>query len=166
MEKEMLMQAQPQKEHAWLQKLVGEWTFEAESLMGPGQPAGRSQGSERVRSLGGLWVLAEGCGEMPGGGSGTTLIALGYDPARKRFVGTFLGSMMTHLWVYDGELDPTGKVLTLDTEGPSFTDEGKMVKYKDVIEIRSDDHRVLSSLALGDDGTWHRFMTANYRRTK
>jgi Protein of unknown function (DUF1579) len=41
---------------------------------------------------------------------------------------------------------------------------GKMTKYKDVIEFKSDDHRVLSSQMLGDDGKWHGFMTAHYRR--
>jgi hypothetical protein len=63
-------------------------------------------------------------------------------------------------------LDPSGKVLTLDTEGPSFTEEGKTAKYQDIIEVKSDDHRVLSSQSLGEDGKWHRFMTANYRRRK
>ena len=156
---------EPQKEHQWLQKLVGEWTFESECVMGPDQPPMKSSGSESVRSLGGLWTLGEGQGEMPGGGIGTTLMTLGYDPARKRFVGTFIGSMMTHLWVYDGALDPDGKVLTLDAEGPSFTGDGKLVKYQDIIEFKSDDHRVLSSQMLGDDGKWLRFMTANYRRS-
>ena len=33
------MQAQPQKEHEWLQKLVGEWTCEGEGTMGPDKPA-------------------------------------------------------------------------------------------------------------------------------
>jgi hypothetical protein len=157
---------EPQTEHQWLQKLVGDWTFESECVMGPDQPPMKSSGSESVRSLGGLWTLGEGRGEMPGGGIGTTLMTLGYDPARKRFVGTFVGSMMTHLWVYDGALDPDGKVLTLDAEGPSFVGDGKLVKYQDIIEFKSDDHRVLSSQALGDDGKWHRFMTANYRRSK
>lgn len=160
------MKLEPQKEHQWLQKLVGEWTYETEATMAPGKPPEKFTGTESVRSLGGVWVLCEGRCEMPGGGTGTTIMTLGYDPMKKRYLGTFIGSMMTHLWVYEGELDAAGRVLTLDTEGPSFTAEGKMTKYKDGIEIKSDDHRVLSSQALGDDGKWHGFMTANYRRRK
>lgn len=160
------MFAQPQKEHEWLNKLVGDWIYESECSMGPGQPPARSMGTEKVRSLGGLWAVCEGQGEMPGGGVGLTIMTLGYDPLRKRYIGTFIGSMMTHLWVYEGQLDRTGKILTLDTEGPSCTAEGQMTKYKDVIEFKSDDQRVLSSNMLGDDGQWHAFMTATYRRKK
>lgn len=160
------MKTEPQKEHRWLEQLVGEWTFETECVMGPDQPPVKHTGKESVRSLGGVWVLCEGRGEMPDGGIGTTLMTLGYDPMKKRFVGTFIGSMMTNLWVYEGSLDAAGKALTLDCEGPSFSAEGTMTKYKDTIEIKSAGHRVLSSQALGDDGKWHRFMTATYRKTK
>lgn len=160
------MHVEPQKEHEWLHKFVGEWTSEAERVMGPDQPPAKFTGTESVRSLGGVWVMCEGQGEMPGGGAATTILTLGYDPVRKRYVGTFLGSMMTHLWLYDGSLDPAGKVLTLDTEGPNCAVEGTMAKYKDVIEFQSDDHRVLTSHMRGEDGTWHGFMTAHYRRTR
>jgi hypothetical protein len=160
------MHAEPQQEHHWLQKLVGEWAYESEALMGPDQPPAKFTGTESVRSLGGLWVLAEGQGEMPGGGTATMLMTLGFDPQRKRFVGTWIGSMMTNLWVYDGRLDAAGTVLTLDAEGPSMAGDGKTAKYQDVIEVKSADHRVLASQMLGDDGKWHRFMTAHYRRKK
>jgi len=161
----MTCNAEPQKEHQWLQKLVGEWTYETECHMGPDQPS-KFTGSEKVRSLGGLWIIAEGEGEMPGGGKANMIMTLGYDPQQKRYVGTWIGSMMTHLWVYDGSMDATGKILTLAAEGPSFTTEGKMGKYRDVIEIKTDNHRILSSHFLGDDGKWQQFMTAHYRRKK
>ena len=160
------MQAEPQKEHQWLQKLVGEWTYEHEAPAEPGKPAEKWTGTESVRSLGGLWVQAEGQGEMPGGGTATMQMTLGYDPQRQRYVGTWIGSMMTHLWVYDGELDAAERVLTLNAEGPDMATEGKMAKYQDIIEFKSDDHRVLTSRVLGDDGQWHQFMTANYYRRK
>lgn len=156
--------SEPRKEHQWLQKLVGEWTYETEVIMGADQPLEKSTGTETVRSLGDLWVLAEGQGEMPGCGVATTLMTLGYDSQKQRYVGTWVGSMMTYLWIYDGELDASETVLTLNSEGPSMSGENKMANYKDVIEVKSDDHRVMTSHALGEDGQWHQFMTAHYRR--
>jgi hypothetical protein len=158
------MQAQPQKEHQWLQQLVGEWTYETEASMGADQPPAKATGTERVRSLGDLWVLAEGHGEMPGCGEATTVMTLGYDPQKQRYIGTWVGSMMTYLWRYDGELDPAVNKLTLDSEGPSMSVEGEMAKYRDVIELKSDDYRVMTSYIWGDDQQWHQFMTAHYRR--
>jgi hypothetical protein len=156
--------AEPQAEHRWLQRLVGEWTCEGEAIMEPGTPPVKFESTESVRSLEGLWIVAEGHGEMPGCGSATMIMTLGYDPQKERFVGTFIGSMMTHLWLYNGSLDATEKVLTLDTEGPSMTSEGEMAKYRDVIEIKSDSHRVQTSHVLDEDGNWQQFMTAHYRR--
>jgi hypothetical protein len=158
------MQSEPQKEHQWLQTLVGEWTMEGECNMGPVQPPMKSKATEVVRSLGGLWFIAEGKGDMPDGSTCNTVMTLGYDPRTKRYVGTWIGSPMSHLWIYDGEVDASGKVLTLNTEGPSFTDQTKLARYKDVIEVKSDDHRILTSHALGEDGKWTHFMTAHYRR--
>ncbi len=165
------MHVEPQSEHRWLHKLVGEWTYVGDCSMGPDEPAMKNTGTESVRSLGGLWTIGDGKGEMPGVGTGYTVMTLGYDPAKKRFLGTFIGSMMTHLWIYDGSLDDSGKVLTLDAEGPSFTAdggivEGKLVKYQDTIEFKSDDHRTLSSRMLTDAGEWVGIMNADYHRTK
>jgi len=158
------MKTEPQREHEWLQQLVGEWTFEGEALMAPGQPREKFSGTESVRPLGELWILAEGESEMPEGGPAGMIMTLGYNPQRRRFVGTFITSMMTHLWVYDGSLDAAEEVLTLNTEGPDMSAAGKMAKFKDVIELQSDDHRVLTSYILGDDGKWHEVMTAHYYR--
>jgi hypothetical protein len=158
------MDIKPQKEHEWLQQLVGDWSFEGECIMGPDQPPMTSTGAESVRSIGGFWTQGEGSGEMPGGGAMTSVMTLGYDPQKQKFVGTFIASMMTHLWLYEGALDASGKVLTLDAEGPGFSGDGKMAKYKDVITLNSDGHRTLTSSVQGDDGTWTQFMTAHYRR--
>jgi hypothetical protein len=160
------MNSEPQREHQWLQKLVGEWSSEAEAIVRPDEPPMKSQGTESVRSLGGLWILAEGKGDMPGCGPATMMLTLGYDPQMKRFVGTWVGSMMTHLWVYEGVLDDSGHVLTLDTQGPGMEGGGKMARYQDIIEFKSDDHRTLASQVLGADGKWTRFMTAHYHRKR
>ena len=160
------MKVEPTKEHEWLQKLLGEWTWEHEAAMGPDQPVQKFVGTESVRSLGPAWVLCESQSTMPDGSPAQTIMTLGFDPPKKKFVGTFIGSMMTYLWVYEGELDPSGKKLILSAEGPAWTVEGKTAKYHDIIEFIDDDYRTLTSRQLGDDGQWREFMQAHYRRKK
>ncbi len=92
-----VMNSEPQKKHLWLHQLIGEWVYESEVLMGPAQPPEIGAGAEVVRSLGGLWAIAEGQGEMPGCGAATTIMTLGYDAQKQRYIGTWIGSMMTYL---------------------------------------------------------------------
>lgn len=166
MDNEMKIE-KPQKEHLWLQQLLGEWTFESEMEIAPGQPAMKSGGRESVRAIGGFWVLGECSSQMAGSDDmDTMLITLGYDPRQNAFVGNWVGSMMTNMWVYKGTLDASQKVLTLDTEGPSFSGDGKLARYQDVITIKSRNERTLHSQTRQDDGSWKRFMIATYRRVK
>lgn len=154
------MHAEPQMEHDWLQKLVGTWTSETQ------YEDKQLKGTEIGRTLGGLWVVCEGQSQMPGGGEGNTILTLGYDPQKKRFIGTWIGSMMTHLWIYDGALDETEKELTLESVGPHMERSGETATYRDVIEFKTDDHRTLTGMMLRDDGEWSELMTVHYRRAK
>src|SRR5215207_9489606 len=92
--KEKDMKSEPQEEHAWLKKLVGDWTYEGECVMGPDQPPSKSGGVETVRMLGDFWMVADGEGEMPGGGAAKMVMTLGFDPGKSRFVGSWYGTMM------------------------------------------------------------------------
>jgi hypothetical protein len=161
------MKIETQKQDSWLQNLVGEWTYEAQDLSTSDKPAEPVRGVETVRPLGGIWMLFEGRGDIPGAGTGTSLMTLGYDPEKGSYIGTWVGSMMSHLWVYErGALDAAKKILTLESEGPSFTGEGKTSKYRDFMESLDADRRVVASEVLGSDGKWTRFMISNYRRRK
>ena len=155
---------EPQAEHDWLRQLVGDWNVELEMAMGPDMPTEKSTGIERVRAIGDVWIVAEGEGEMPGGGTANVILTLGYDPAKGHFVGTFIGSMMTNMWVYEGKLDPAKNTLTLEAEGPSMAGDGTLSLYRDVIELKSSDHRVMTSSAPGPDGKYVSFMTQHARR--
>ncbi|MBM7324175.1 DUF1579 domain-containing protein, partial [Agrobacterium sp. S2] len=109
----------PQKEHEFLSRLVGDWVMVAgHEGYDPDDPDQRF--TETVRSIGGLWIIGEGSGRMPDGDRMTAVITVGFDPAKGNFVGTWVGSMMTHLWVYKGWLEEDGKTLTLEAEGPAF----------------------------------------------
>jgi Protein of unknown function (DUF1579) len=84
-------ECEPQKEHEWLHKLVGDWTYETVAPPEPGKPATKATGAE--------------------------------------------------------------------TAG-----DGNMTKYEDIIEFKSDDHRVLTARMLAPDGTWQQLMSVDYRR--
>ena len=157
------MKATITEHHAWLRQLVGEWRVEMPTMEG-GAP---SQGTETVRLLGEAWVLLEGRCPMPDGNMAFTQMTLGYDPAQRAFVGSWIGSMMNHLWVYrGGTLDAARRLLTLPSEGPAFDAPGKLVQYRDEIEIVDADERLLHGNVQREYGSWSRFMTARYRRTR
>lgn len=160
------MQVTKTAEHAWLQQMIGEWTGEGEASMGPGTDPMKWTVEETVRGIGEVWVQGESRGTMPDGQPSIMVITLGYDSERKRFTGTFVGSMMTHLWIYDGEFDSARNILTLNAEGPSMAGDGAMAKYQDIVEVKSPDHRLLRSRMQAADGTWNEFMVAHYRRRK
>lgn len=150
--------AKPQAEHGFLEKLVGTWEVTAKE-MGEGEVW-----TEVVRSLHGLWFIAEGSGRMPGGGDATTVMTLGYDPDRSRYVGTWIGSMMNHLWVYEGEVSADGTTLSLYASGPDFENPGKTGEYREQIVIQDEDHRIFNSSARQPDGHWKQFMEVHYSR--
>ncbi len=151
------------QEHAWLQKLVGDWTTVGEASMGPGVEPMRAEGTEHMRSIGGLWVLGEGSTTI-GGTTVTSLLTIGYDPSKGIFVGSWVDSMQTHMWTYVGKLDEAHTTLTLEAEGPDFGDTSKTARYRDVIELQGKDKKVMTSWVLGADGNWTSFMSAEYTR--
>lgn len=153
--------APPTDEHRWLARLAGEWSYEGRSI--PDDAACRMTGVETVRTWGDYWILAEAEGDA-GPSSMRSLITLGYDPDQGRFVGSFIGTMMTSFWPYQGALDADGRRLVLDSTGPSFDDPTRTAAYQDIIEIVSDDERLLRAQVQGDDGRWTEFMVTRYRR--
>jgi hypothetical protein len=159
--------ARPGREHRWLERLVGEWEFTPPLPPDMPEPPGvPGTFVQTFRSLHGIWIMGESSMPVPDGTIGTAVITLGYDPDKGRFVGTWIGSMMTHLWVYDGELDPDGRVLSLYSMGPDMGGTDRMLRYCDAIEMVNEDHHVLRSSVQDDDGEWREFMAVDYRRRR
>lgn len=155
----------PQKEHQWLNQLVGEWDTEGEVYMEPGKPPIKSTGTESARMLGGFWLVCDVNGEFMEMAMEAKL-TLGYDPEKKKYVGTWVDSMTSYLWNYEGSLDESGKILTLNTEGPCPQRGGQMTEFKEVIEIKNKNERVFTSSMQEDDGTWTKLVSVHYRRKK
>jgi hypothetical protein len=154
----MMEMPKPQAEHGFLQKMVGTWEVTAKDMTGD------DPWTEVVRSLHGIWFVAEGTGRMPGGGAATTVLTLGFDPAKGKYTGSWIGSMMSHMWVYEGDVSADGTTLSLYTTGPDFADPDKTGEYREQIVFTDDDHRIFTSSAKQPDGSWNQFMEARYAR--
>ena len=158
------MQEQAEKQHEWLEQLIGDWAFEHEATMPDGEKTGM-KGTESFRQLGKLWVVGELTSLLPDGSSMIAITTLGYDPRQNAFVGNWVGSPMTHMFIYNGHLDESGKILTLDTSGPGIEDPNKTADYQDIIEMVSANERRFCSQVKNADGSWTRFMEGVFTRT-
>ena len=153
----------PHPEHAWLGKFVGEWTAEVAIFNVAGQPPEKSTGAESVRAVGGFWILAENTGTVMGQPF-TGIMTLGYSPERQRYIGSWVDSMASHLWTYDGTVDDSGNRLTLEAEGPCPMKGGALANFRETVEFVDDDHRVFTSAMQAEDGSWDPKMVIHYHR--
>ena len=149
----------PQAEHLALARMVGIWDVKS-SVTGPD-----ARWTETCRSLNGMWYIAEGEGDVPGG-TAKTILTVGYDPDKGKYVGTWLGSMMGMLWTYEGEFSADGKTLSLYTTGPDCEIEGKTADYREQIVFQDDDHRLFTSATKQPDGSWKTFQNLDYTRIR
>jgi hypothetical protein len=134
----------PGPEHAMLKKDVGTWDATVEMFMAPGAPPAVSKGTETVTMMGGFWQLTEFRSEMMGEpfeGRGT----MGYDPAKKKFVGTWVDTMAPAHYTVEGTYDAATKTLTGWMDGPDQT--GVVTKTKETTEWKDADTRVFTMYA-------------------
>lgn len=135
---------------AFLDRLVGRWTYDGHSLPEDGK---RRRGVETV-SRRGRWLVIED-GE-------DARFQLAFDPETGRVTGDFVNWEHPQLWTYDGAVE--GDRMTLASRGPGFDEEGALADYQDVWELVSADERVLTGRLKGADGAWRDFSTTRYRR--
>ncbi|MEO0650774.1 MAG: DUF1579 domain-containing protein [Planctomycetota bacterium] len=152
---------EPLEQHQWLQRLAGEW----EMTFGEAFDEGQVGGTEVFRPLGGLWVLSEGTAKI-GDTTFESRMTLGYDPGEEAFVGTWIDTVQMHLWVYRGQLDAEGKVLTLETEGPSMFDPEATARYRDQIRWLGEHEKQMTSSYLDAQGEWVEMMVSTARRKR
>jgi hypothetical protein len=152
----------PVEEHGLLQKFVGEWESEGEAFMAPGQPPTKLKGIESSRMIGGFWFVAQIKSSVPDFPY-EQILTLGYDPAKKKYIGTVIDSMTSHIWQLEGTFDATGNVLAWETEGP-VPDPENPSKFREVMELKGSDHKVFTSSVLGQNGSWNTVIRIDIRR--
>jgi hypothetical protein len=124
----------PGPEHSLFKDDEGTWDAVVE-IFAPGAPPMTSKGVEtNTLGCGGLCLITDFKGEMmPGAsfhGHGTST----WDPAKKKYVGSWTDSMSQGLAVSEGTWDPASRTITGWMEGPDMT--GKIMKMKSVVQYK------------------------------
>lgn len=142
--------ATPGKEHALLKKLAGTWDLASNFPTAPGDEE-ESKGTEVARlQHGGLWLTTDFKGRM-GGQPFTGTGTMGYDPRKKKYVSTWVDSRSSSILLFEGELSPDGKTLTMKGEvtDPS---SGEKATLKTVADLEDDDRRTVTFIIAGPNG--------------
>ncbi len=128
--------ATPGSPHQRLAKLEGSWTTKTTAWMEPGQPPVEGKGTcEQKMLLGGRYLQQEYKGEMMGEPF-TGINLIGYDNHTKKYVSTWVDSMSTAIYCFEGTGSADGKTITQET---SYDDpaRGPMV-WRSVTKIVDD----------------------------
>ena len=154
----------PGLEHDLLKKDVGVWDATVEMFMAPGAAPALSKGTETVSMLGGFWQLGQFKAEMMGQpfeGLGTT----GYDPAKRKYVGTWVDTMTPSIATVEATYDAAKKTMTgiMEGVGPS----GERTKMRETTEWKDADNRVFTMYGQpGPDGKEPVAMRITYKRRR
>lgn len=156
--KEEFKAMMPGPEHKVLAQLTG--TFDAAvKFYGPGG-AGESKGTmKRTMILGGRFLREDFAGDMMGQkfqGIGT----VGFDPAKKKYLTTWIDNMSLGIMTYEGTFDAATKTLTSLGEDVW---EGKKMKARDVLKIVSADQQTFE-MYRSVDGKEFKVMDISYTR--
>jgi hypothetical protein len=102
----------PGAPHKRLASLTGNWVTKTKSWMEPDKPAVESTGTCKQKMLlGGRFLQQDYTGKVMGMPfKGTNLI--GYDNHTKKYVSTWIDSMSTGIYFFEGTSSPNGKTIT------------------------------------------------------
>jgi hypothetical protein len=147
-------------EHAVFQKDVGTWDAQVEVHPAPGAPPQLSQGMMVGRLMcGGQWLVMDFKNETSGfEGHGL----YGWDPAKKKYVGTWVDNMRTTLALAEGTWDAATRTMTFWHE--MKLPDGRNMRWREVTEGQGADKQVFRSFIPMPDGKDFEMMTITYTR--
>jgi hypothetical protein len=156
---------QPGPEHKVLEPLIGTWNAKVKFWLDPTQPPQESEGvMKRKWIMDGRFVEEKYEGKALGAsfqGMGLT----GYDPLKKKYVGTWVDSMSCSIMVSQGDYDAKTKTLTSTSDDINpYT--GLKTKSRDVLRLVSDDHHLLEMYQTPEGGKEMKVMEIHYHRVK
>ena len=159
-------QMPPTPEHQALETEVGEWDADVKIWHAPDAEPMESKATETNKMLGKLWLLSDFNGDF-GGMKFAGHMQLGYDPVKKKFVGTWIDTMSPFLQTMEGTYDEKTKTSTMIATGVDMA-TGKESKSKMITRHEGADKKVFEMLmpVEGEDDKWWKMMEVNYTRKK
>jgi hypothetical protein len=156
----------PTKEHEAMHRDAGVWDADCTFWMTPGGEPVHSKGVETIRSLGKLWLVGDFEGEM-GGAKFTGHSQTGYDPAKKKYVGTWIDTMSPFMNTMEGDYDVAKHTLTMNMTGVD-PGTGKTVTSTAVTHYVDEDTKTfeIQGPDPSDETKTFKMMEIKYKRRK
>jgi hypothetical protein len=156
--------ATPGDQHKSLAAAEGNWDTLTKSWMDPSQPPVESKGTcTQKMILGGRFLQQDCASEMMGhpfNGTGVT----GYDNFKKKYVATWMDSMGTGVYMFEGTGTPDGKEITFHG-GWEDPVEGPM-KVRSVSKFVDANTSIFEMYGTGKSGKEMKMMEITYTRKK
>jgi hypothetical protein len=154
----------PGDPHKRLAKLEGSWTTRTKAWMGPDQPQAEGSGTcEQRMLLGGRYLQQEYTGQMEDGPY-TGINLIGYDNHSKKYVSTWIDSMSTAIYCFEGTGSPDGRTITQEcryddpVRGP--------IRWRSVSRIIDDDTMEYEMYITPEGGTEQKEMEMTVTRKR
>lgn len=120
----------PSEEHKIVMKDVGEWAITGKMMMPQGMID--FKGEETVTAIGKFWTVTHYKSNIFGGMTGSA--TLGYDPATKKYIGTWVDSFQPAATQMSGSFDEKTQTMTFDTKGIGM--DGKPMAGKIIVQYK------------------------------
>jgi hypothetical protein len=154
--------ATPGAPHKLLAKMAGSWHTKTKSWMEPDKPPMESSGTcEQKMLLGGRFLQQEFTGEMMGS-TFTGIGVAGYDNHTRKYVSTWMDSMSTGIYFFEGTASADGKTITQESR---YDDPIKgPMNWRAVTKIVDDNTQVFEMYGIDKTGREEKMMEMTYTR--
>jgi hypothetical protein len=156
----------PGPQHKLLEPLIGSWDCVSRMWMDPGAPPTESKATaEKKWILGGRFIQEDASGimgGMPFQGMGIT----GYDLIEQKYNNVWLDVMATSMMITSGQMDATGKVLTMTGSYKDPMADMQEKKLKTILRIVSNDQHIYEMYDIQPNGKEVKIFDLTYTRKK
>jgi hypothetical protein len=154
--------ATPCVPHKLLAKMAGSWNTMARSWCAPGETPAESTGvAEHRMILGGRYLQQECAGEMMGEPF-TGLGFTGYDNHTRKYVSTWMDTMSTGIYFFEGTAKADGKTI-VQTSRYDDPVQGPMA-WRSVTRVVDDNTLEFEMYGTGKSGREEKMMEMRYTR--